>query len=255
MAKRGYVYVAIHRGDPGRVKIGQTGDLRRREDTLQGGARDRPIKIVDSVLVDDMDAVESAFHQILHYQADGHEWFKTTPDLVTPMLRCVGSRQPQVAKPKYDATRSGTKGGSWHEDGWKMHCEGASEAAIAKQFGVKPGTVASMKRKMRDAGRGHEERNRSRPERGRQKASVPGRIPQWAFRQPIVDVLRALGGGGPAKEVLRLLERKMDFSEADRKELKNGAIAWENRAQWERAQMKQDGVLKPDSERGWWELA
>lgn len=268
MGETGYVYVAKHETKPATFKIGRTSDIRQRDNALQGGAPGRPIKIVEYALVDDMHAVEKALHAMLRQALlpNEREWFNIELDQVTPMLAlmrrwCATSptaTQPRIqrrSEPSATPTDARNRRGWWHEDGWKMHCEGAAQAAIAKEFDVTGPTVGWMIDKMRKAGRGHEERNRSRPKRGRKKASVPGRIPQWAFRQPIVDVLRALGGRGPVKEVLRLLERKMDFSEADRKKLKNGAIAWENRAQWERAQMKQDGVLKPDSERGWWELA
>ena len=256
--KRGFVYVAKDSARPGHLKIGRTKDLAQREATLQGGAMVPTIKIIQSALVDDMFAAEHAFHETLKRQRTAGEWFNIEHDQVSAMLTYLDKRLKLRAPPSEHMTQSAAKSrrGSWHEDGWKMHCEGASEAAIAKQFGVKPGTVASMKRKMRDAGRGYEERDRSGLKRSTSQVSK-NPTPKGAFRKPIVDVLRGLGGRGKAGEVLRGVEKKVDLTEADLKLRKNGGVVWANNASWERDQMVKEGVLKPtrDSGHGWWELA
>ena len=159
MSKPGYIYVATQKGFDGICKVGQTIDVRQREVTLSGGAI-ADIQIIESVWVNDMDAVERAFHEILKdkpYPLKGRrEWFHISVDRVLPMLRCVGNaqEQPQVHETGIPAPSSrGSERGNWHEDGWQMHCRGATQAQIAKKFGVSEGAVVSMKKKMRDQGR------------------------------------------------------------------------------------------------------
>ena len=249
MAKRpGYVYVAEDTSKPSHYKIGQSTDPDQRERTLRGGGLAKTINIVKRVQVDDMDAVERAFHEILKpHRVDG-EWFNINLDQVTPMFDYLGRLRAAERSNARHVPRE------WHEEGWKMHCKGATEAAIAQTFGVTRSAVAAMKRKMRRSGRGDEERNRSSKAVSKRERS-PGGTPQSDFRQPIVDVLKRLGGRARAKDVLRGIEDVMNLSSADRRKLRTGQVVWKNKAQWARQQLKDDGVLKRDSAWGWWELA
>ena len=140
--------------------------MSQREGTLSGGAI-ADVEIIESVRVNDMDAVESAFHKILKHQLSPYkgqrEWFNIEVELVLPMLRCVGNaqEQPQVRETEIPAPGSmGSGRGNWHEEGWQMHCRGETQAQIAKRFGVSEGAVVAMKKKMRDQDRGDEEANR-----------------------------------------------------------------------------------------------
>lgn len=252
--KRGYVYVAEDKTRPSVYKIGQTTNLAQRERSLQGGGADERIKIVESVLVNDMDAVEHAFHRILPNPM-GREWFNITLDRVRPMFEVLRSLGPVEPKQRAAPQRSDARRvrGEWHEDGWKMHCEGVTQAAIAERFGVTQGAVVAMKRKMRNAGRGHEERKP--PQTSRRKERSRGVTPVSSFHQPIIDVLKRLGGRARAKDVLSGIEEEMNLGRADLKKLGTGQVIWKNRAQWARQALKENGVLKPDSDRGWWELA
>ena len=149
--------------------------------------------------------------------------------------------------------------GGWHEDGWKMHCAGATQAEIAEKYGVGLGAVVAMKRKMRNAGRTSEEAHRSahRTTGTARRRKSGAATPQQAFRQPIVDVLNDLGGKGQAKVVLKRVEQRMKrrLNEADYERLNNGQEVWSNKAQWMRQQLKNEGVIRSDSQHGWWELA
>ena len=141
-----------------------------------------------------------------------------------------------------------------------MHCAGATQAEIAEKFGVSSGAVVAMKRKMRSAGRTSEEARRSETHRTTgtaQRRKSGAATPLRAFRQPIVDVLNELGGRGEAKVVLQRVEQRMKrrLNQADYKRLQNGQEVWSNKAQWMRQQLKKEGVIRPDSPRGWWELA
>ncbi len=255
MGKRGYVYVAEDKSKPSHYKIGQTTDLVQRERTLQGGGLGKRIKIVEHVQVDDMSAVEHAFHKILEPQWVDGEWFNITLDQVRPMLACVGSPSADSNKTseRQRSPKAKSGRGGWHEEGWKMHCEGATQAAVAKKFGVAQGAVVAMKRKMRNAGRGHEDGNRTTRSSRQRRSQYP--TPPASFRQPIVDVLKKLGGRGRTKDVLNRVESQVNLNQADLKKRSNGQLVWQNNAQWARLKLKEDGVLKSDSQWGWWELA
>lgn len=261
MSKQGYVYIATDEDTPGHCKIGKADDVATRQRTLNSGKPKPTIKIVASVLVDDNVAVEAAFKQILHHQHAHGEWFNIEEHRVRPMLMCFERAPLEGASSDRGAPADAVvRRGSWHEDGWKMHCAGATQAEIAERFGVSQGAVVALKRKMRGAGRSSEETHRSerRPSTGTAPSrSRPSATPISAYRQPIVDVLKDLGGGGQAKAVLEQVEQRMKakLNQADYRRLKNGQEVWSNKAQWMRQQLKNEGVLKSDSRRGWWELA
>lgn len=265
MSKPGYVYVAIDEDRPGYCKIGQTIDPKKRAVTLKGATLNSKIEIVESVPVGDMNAVERAFHEILRYRHRVGEWFNIEAKHVLPMLSCVADRgASSPATPAKDESTSPAVGGrgSWHEAGWQMHCRGATQAEVAEEFGVTEGAVVALKKKMRAAGRGHEEANRGKDSPSRfvgeaVESADDAPTPQSAYRQPIVDVLTELGGRGRAKDVLEGVRRRMrhQLHGADYKQLKSGQEVWANKTQWARQQLKQEGVLRADSPHGWWELA
>jgi restriction system protein len=98
--------------------------------------------------------------------------------------------------------------------------------------------------------------------RGRRRAKrthlSPGlKTPNSAFRIPILKALVQLGGHGPSREVLDMVELEMkdQLKSVDRELLKDGrTLRWRNTAGWARMGMKDDGLLKPDSPRGIWEI-
>ena len=261
MPKAGYVYVATDREKPGHCKVGQTIDVERRARTLNGGKMEATIEIAGSVQVDDMDTVEDAFHKILRHRHSKGEWFNIEKDDVLPMLECIAKPAELATRFEEGPTdRVGERGG-WHEAGWRMHCRGKTQVEIAEKFGVSQSAVVAMKKKMRNAGRGTEEKNglrRSVPEQvskeGQRRSDT---TPQSAYREPLVDVLKELGGKGRAKDVIERVGRRLQgkLSPADYKRYKNGQIVWAERVQWERVALKKKGILKSNSRRGLWELA
>lgn len=83
------------------------------------------------------------------------------------------------------------------------------------------------------------------------------KLSQDAYRGPILVALRELGGSGSMADVLdRVFEKVEDrLTEADRERLPSGTdVRWRNTAAWERYQMVEEGLLRPDSPRGTWEL-
>jgi restriction system protein len=100
---------------------------------------------------------------------------------------------------------------------------------------------------------------KGRGRRGGPKRLTRGlRTPQDAFRQPILKVLVARGGNAVMSDVLKALhaEMKSRLTPADLKRLPSSpkTVRWQNTAQWARNSLRKDGLLKPNSPRGVWEV-
>ncbi len=85
------------------------------------------------------------------------------------------------------------------------------------------------------------------------------RTPESAYYQPILQVLKEMGGSG---KVADLLERVLKIMKPALKSVDFEPLAsgpenprWRNAAQWARNSMVRDGLLKADSPRGVWEIS
>ena len=83
-----------------------------------------------------------------------------------------------------------------------------------------------------------------------------GKLSSKHYREPIIEALKELGGSGNVDDVLNLVLRKVEnrLTNIDLSETLKGNIRWRSTAHWERHLMAKDGILKPDSPRGIWEL-
>lgn len=84
------------------------------------------------------------------------------------------------------------------------------------------------------------------------------RTPDKVFRIPILKVLTEMGGSGKVGDILDRLGRAMKpiLKDVDYQPLASDPnnLRWRNTAQWARNSMVKDGLLKPDSPRGVWEI-
>lgn len=84
------------------------------------------------------------------------------------------------------------------------------------------------------------------------------RIPEDKFRLPILETLHEMGGFGQIKDVLSRVYEKMkeNLNEYDLKTLPSSSETprWFNTAQWCRAQMVKEGLLRSNSPYGVWEI-
>ncbi len=81
--------------------------------------------------------------------------------------------------------------------------------------------------------------------------------PTHAYWVPILQSLVELGGRRETDTVLNLVEQKMKgvLRRADFEVLPSGiSVRWKNRAQWQRKNMVDQGLLRRDSPRGIWEI-
>ena len=90
------------------------------------------------------------------------------------------------------------------------------------------------------------------------KAASGKKTPQYAFRDPIINILKKLGGQGDRAHVLKELEGVMagQLTDFDKSDIKSGTIRWQKSAEWEVRVMREQQFLKPVSEtpRGVWAL-
>lgn len=84
------------------------------------------------------------------------------------------------------------------------------------------------------------------------------KTPQAAFRKPILEVLKKLGGKGDRMRVLDEVEKLMAdrLSDFDKADISSGTIRWQKSAEWEVRAMRLQGLLKAVSEtpRGVWAM-
>jgi len=84
------------------------------------------------------------------------------------------------------------------------------------------------------------------------------KTPLIRYRVPILQALVDLGGQGKASIVLERVYQQMEdvFVPADLEELSSlQEKRWRNTAQWARAKMIKEGLLREDSPRGVWEIS
>jgi len=92
---------------------------------------------------------------------------------------------------------------------------------------------------------------------GAKRARIGEILPTSGYRLPILEVLVEMGGSARMSDVLNKVFNKMkdQLKPKDMEKLPSGiSIRWENRAQWERLRLINEGYLKKDSPRGIWEI-
>jgi len=97
----------------------------------------------------------------------------------------------------------------------------------------------------------------TKPKKPGAKRSRTPKTDKNVIRKPIIKALQTLGGRAKVPDVIeqmgRQLEDKLLPGDLEWRESTN-EYAWQNNAKWERYSMTQDGTLRSDSPRGYWEL-
>lgn len=102
-----------------------------------------------------------------------------------------------------------------------------------------------------------EETRAERRNPGRLRKGV--RTPESRYYEPILRILVDMGGSGKVADVLEKVERVMrpTLNQIDYEPLASDPDnpRWRNAAQWARHSMVKEGLLKPNSPRGVWEIS
>ena len=97
----------------------------------------------------------------------------------------------------------------------------------------------------------------SKPKKPTTKRSRTPKTDKSVLRKNIIKALLTLGGrarvADVVEEVGRQLKGRLLPGDLEWRESTN-EYAWQNNAKWERYRMTQDGTLRSDSPRGYWEL-
>lgn len=90
----------------------------------------------------------------------------------------------------------------------------------------------------------------------RRKSTGP-KLPQKEFRQPLMKLLRELGGSAEVRRIREAMEPivKAKLNEADYEPVSTGEPRWWNATCWERNDLVKEGLFKKGSPRGVWELS
>ncbi len=84
------------------------------------------------------------------------------------------------------------------------------------------------------------------------------KLPEEAYRHPILEALHEHGGSGSVQDLLKTVEQKVKalLNEVDYQRLPSGVdIRWRNTAQWARWKLVKEGLLETGSPSGIWELS
>ncbi len=76
------------------------------------------------------------------------------------------------------------------------------------------------------------------------------------YMEPLLSVLAERGGTAPAREVIDAVGDRLEgrLQATDMEKLSSGAVRWENRTQFARLRLVEQGLLAKDSPRGVWSL-
>lgn len=131
---------------------------------------------------------------------------------------------------------------------WAVPLEDTADSTLAK-------VLAAAERHCTQTGASAPSRL-TRPER---PAAEPrrGKLPQKAFRRPLLEVLRDMGGRAHVRDLRPVMEERMKLHllPGDLALLSSGEPRWWNATQFERYALREEGYLRDDSSRGVWELS
>lgn len=117
-------------------------------------------------------------------------------------------------------------------------------------------TRPSARRSRSGAQPGHEAKRRRRRRGSARRPAPSSLLPQDEYVGPILDAIVAAGGAAPTQTILQAVGQRLQskFHQADRERLPTGGIRWQNRAQWVRLRLVEEGLLSKDSPRGIWQV-
>jgi hypothetical protein len=81
-------------------------------------------------------------------------------------------------------------------------------------------------------------------------------LPHSMYRPTVLVALADRGGSAPAREIINAVGDALrdQLKPRDFEPNQSGVVRWENRVQWQRQRLKEQGLIKSDSAVGVWEL-
>lgn len=98
--------------------------------------------------------------------------------------------------------------------------------------------------------------SRRAPKRAAARINSGSLLPEGEYIRPLLETLAESGGSAAAREAIQAVGNKLAarLTTADREPVRSGAIRWENRVQFVRLRLVEQGLLAKDAPRGLWSL-
>ena len=143
---------------------------------------------------------------------------------------------------------------STNEEGAELLRRGQLDPA--RKLMAKSEGLESFRKQVDGLGRSYKKIGAS--EKRRERRGRVGGTRQEDFHEPILKVLRQMGGRGKKSEVIdrvgELMGSRLD-NEIDQEPLSDGLPRWMNRCAWGRNDLREMGKIRGDSRSGTWELS
>lgn len=107
------------------------------------------------------------------------------------------------------------------------------------------------------ASRPKAKRKSSKPQPARTRAPAGSLLPEGEYEIPMLQALAELGGSAPSRDVVALVGEKLGgrLTEMDRSTLASGGVRWENRLQFVRLRLIDQGLMVKETGRGIWTIS
>lgn len=142
-----------------------------------------------------------------------------------------------------------------HLKAWSQPPEDTAESALAKVLDAAESASTGPPLPTRP---NREKQKLSAPKPpARTRSGAPRKLPQKAFRQPLLEILDELGGSAHVRQVRPAMKERVAplLLPGDRELVSTGDEQWWNATCWERSALLREGYLRPDSPRGIWALS
>ena len=111
---------------------------------------------------------------------------------------------------------------------------------------------------LKSRGKGSSAKPKARPTKPRRSPRAPSGalLPEQAYVEPILDVLKDSGGSMSTGAVIEAVGRRLEkqLKPLDWEQLTTGGIRWQNRVQFVRLRLVDEGLLSKGAPRGVWVL-
>ena len=135
---------------------------------------------------------------------------------------------------------------------WAEPLEDTVESALAKALDAAEATRTAPRTPAPRVRRTPVSKPPDRSRRGGRR-----KLPQKAFRQPLLEALYESGGSAHTRQLRAMVRERMNplLLPADRELVSTGEERWWNATCWERSALVKEGYLRSDSPRGTWTLS
>ncbi len=137
-----------------------------------------------------------------------------------------------------------------------LHLDPESDGAVSESGSGRHPVPDATFRRGRQRSKMTRRSSRGQTQKGRTRTPAGALLPEEEYILPLLSALGDRGDSGPAREIIAAVGQRLDgkLTATDRERLASGAIRWENRVQFVRLRLVEEGLLARESPRGVWAL-